>query len=573
VGVVTAWGASKSDPSPSKQQQQQTKKRSDAMTELLGEHARKGAGASTAAVLVPCTPPPSVPNIPKAVVGVGGGVVVAGALAAAALPRHAGLIKNVGLFGIREPTAKEWPVMERYATAIHDRYDARSIPRDMEIGVYKQIVKTCALGAFSSLVNNVKNAEILGHPVVLLNQVDWKHQPPAPEVNANEVEKFVTSVLDEGDERTKGAGAGGRGVGVGVLLPRQAEVEIYRNALITGIFIMEDTLKSLKLRLFDTEYSLEIGPAINGWRTNKAHPEMTDDELRTLCREELKAPLLTRLLPGVEGNIGRVAVALAGEVVGSTEFVFLGHALRFSLSPRKRAAAAAAAAAAIKKEKTSENSAAASSSSVSGSPRGSEEETQTQTLAIIGEYVDAYMDSRPKGSSSLIPNPLFFGRSLERQTYVSFLSNLFGDLQDAVVCQFMGFDVVLNVGPAAKKGPDGQLLVPRLEGFAAASSRAAIGEFVDWLLGDPMYNVRAVPDSIERAVYINCFELLTNLLAGALSTFEVDLMGRNVKVRLSEAQERRDLRSVGLSLPGGVRLVTRTILAVINWCFDCQMTW
>ena len=69
--------------------------------------------------------------------------------------------------------------------------------------------------------------------------------------------------------------------------------------------------------------------------------------------------------------------------------------------------------------------------------------------------------------------------------------------------------------------------MPRLEGFAAESSRAAIAEFVDWLLLNPMYNVRAVPDGVERAVYINCFELLTNLLAGALSTFEVDLMGRD----------------------------------------------
>jgi hypothetical protein len=30
---------------------------------------------------------------------------------------------------------------------------------------------------------------------------------------------------------------------------------------------------------------------------------------------------------------------------------------------------------------------------------------------------------------------------------------------------------------------------------------------------------------------------------------------------------------LALSLPGGVRLVTYTILAVINWCFDCKITW
>jgi|AntAceMinimDraft_1070359.scaffolds.fasta_scaffold08385_4 hypothetical protein len=50
---------------------------------------------------------------------------------------------------------------------------------------------------------------------------------------------------------------------------RYVEVEIYRNALITAVYITEDTLKSLRLRLFDTEYSLEIGPALNGWQNNK----------------------------------------------------------------------------------------------------------------------------------------------------------------------------------------------------------------------------------------------------------------------------------------------------------------
>jgi hypothetical protein len=32
-------------------------------------------------------------------------------------------------------------------------------------------------------------------------------------------------------------------------------------------------------------------------------------------------------------------------------------------------------------------------------------------------------------------------------------------------------------------------------------------------------------------------------------------------------------KKVGLALPGGVRLVTWTVLAVINVCFDCKITW
>jgi len=478
----------------------------------------------------PANAAPRVPvDVPKAVVGVVGGGVVVAALAALFIKRN-----KTGLFGVRDATAKERPVMRRYATQIEDRYDVRLLPRELEIQVYTEIVKTATLGAFCSLVDNVKNAEILGHPIVLLNKIDWEHQAPTPEVEATEVERFVTSVLNE-----DGGGDGSRRTGVG-LLPRQAEVEIYRNALITAVYITEDTLKSLRLRLFDTEYSLEIGPTLNGWQNNKVHPKMTDDELRRLVREELKAPLPTRLLPGVEANIGRVAVALAGEVVGSTEFVFLGHTLRLSLAPPTRQQGGRTGAA-------SDQSSHDTGVSSPFSSLGSSSTSSKETVEIIGEYIDAYMDSRPKGSQ--ISNPFFFSKSLERQTYISFLSNLFGNVQDAVLCQFMGFDVVLNVGPAAKKGANGKLKVPRLEGFAAESSRAAIAEFVDWLLLDPMYNVRAVPDGVERAVYINCFELLTNLLAGALSTFEVDLMGRNVKVRLSEAQERRNLRTVSRFRP------------------------
>jgi hypothetical protein len=48
---------------------------------------------------------------------------------------------------------------------------------------------------------------------------------------------------------------------------------------------------------------------------------------------------------------------------------------------------------------------------------------------------------------------------------------------------------------------------------------------------------------------------------------------------LHSIRARREVRRLidvdpvlGLSLPGGVRLVTRTIHAVINWCFDCKMT-
>ena len=55
-------------------------------------------------------------------------------------------------------------------------------------------------------------------------------------------------------------------------------------------------------------------------------------------------------------------------------------------------------------------------------------------------------------------------------------------------------------------------------------------------MADPVYNIKAVPDVIERQIYINVFELLTSS-AGGLSTFELELMGRNITMRASEVPE------------------------------------
>jgi hypothetical protein len=57
---------------------------------------------------------------------------------------------------------------------------------------------------------------------------------------------------------------------------------------------------------------------------------------------------------------------------------------------------------------------------------------------------------------------------------------------------------------------------------------------VDWLMADPVYNIKAVPDAVERQVYINVFELLASLVSVALSTFEVQLLGRQIAMKVTE---------------------------------------
>jgi hypothetical protein len=100
-------------------------------------------------------------------------------------------------------------------------------------------------------------------------------------------------------------------------------------------------------------------------------------------------------------------------------------------------------------------------------------------------------------------------------------------------------DVVLNVAGGGRDEKSGAVKPPNLAAFKVSAdfgdNRREIETLVDWLMMDPMYNVRAVPDAIERAIYVNAFELLTNILAGALSTLQIELLGQAVRLRLRES--------------------------------------
>lgn len=403
----------------------------------------------------------------------------------------------------------QFPIINRYAERVLAEYDSAAIPDMFEVFVYETIIRTAALGAFLSAYVNVKGSDVLGHPVQLRNEIEWGHEPPLPEVKEEDVYAFVSEVLEDDDES------------VG-LIPKKVELELYRNAFITGIYIMEDTLKSVKIRLFAQQYAFNISPAKRGWKCKQVHPLLTDEQLRRLMREEIKAPAATRLLPNVERNVAQVAVALAGEVVGSAEFVFLGLPFRVSLQPPGE------------KNVPSMEEAATTADGERASA-GAESGVSPATMELIENYVDAYLESRPK--RSFISNPLFFSRKLERETYAGLLSHVLGTVENAVVANVFGFDVVINVGMPQRDGK-GKLKMPEID-FSRQSKRnlTKIENIVDWLMADPVYNIKAVPDVIERQIYINVFELLTSLLAGGLSTFELELMGRNITMRASEVPE------------------------------------
>jgi hypothetical protein len=272
----------------------------------------------------------------------------------------------------------------------------------------------------------------------------------------------------------------------------------------------------------------------------------------------------------VEANAGKVAVALAGEVVGSTEINFLGLPLRFSLQPRPDEAF------------SSDLGRIPSLSEAGGLSTGGGEllprfkspkkllaklvhrddgeraarerrrerdvapeitaagvKTSAETTKIIENYVDAFLENRPRRGLERAIDPFFFGAKLERETYVGFLSAIIGTIENSVICQLLGMDVVLNVAGGGRDEKSGAVKPPNLAAFKVSAdfgdNRREIETLVDWLMMDPMYNVRAVPDAIERAIYVNAFELLTNILAGALSTLQIELLGQAVRLRLRES--------------------------------------
>ena len=484
--------------------------------------------AAKASVAAPAKSEPAAPAFSPSLAA-GLGVAAAAAAAGTALSQtsgvHSTLAKSRARMALEIAPAfgggnKKFPIIRRYAENVSARY-ATVLPRTLETVLFAEIIKTAALGAFASLYENVRSADALGHPATLIYDVDWNYKPAPPEVDAEDVERFVIDVLDTEEEH------------VG-LVPRAVETELIRNAFIAGIYVAEDALKSFSARLFGFTYSLTISAAEEGWRLSQTNAELSDEALTRLVRHELKAPPISRLFPQLEKDIGKVAWALASETVGTAEFVFLGLPLKFRLRAKEAAIAETVIEAAAKE--TSREIARDVSTSETKKVSAAESETDR----VIAAYVEEYMRSRGNGNFRGGPASLFFSKTLERDTYVGFLKQIFGTIDGATVADVMGFDIIVRVGEvdASRSGAlrqiDPAAFRERLAATSTKKARREIEAFVDWLMADPVYNIKAVPDAVERQVYINIFELLASLVSVALSTFEVRLLGRRVAMKAAE---------------------------------------
>jgi hypothetical protein len=68
-------------------------------------------------------------------------------------------------------------------------------------------------------------------------------------------------------------------------------------------------------------------------------------------------------------------------------------------------------------------------------------------------------------------------------------------------------------------------------------SRESVEAFIDWLLADAAYNVQAIPDDVERALYANCFELFVDAFIETTQKVEFSILSRTVKIKTRVAKD------------------------------------
>ena len=356
--------------------------------EARAREGTRGAGASAAA---------------------GAGVAVAGGAAAVALARASRGKKK----------SAEAKVLDRYAKIINDAYDIPFVPEFAESEVYREVCKAAYASAMKNLRQNLVGASVLGHPLIMSDYLDARHVPEKSSIKEQELAKFIDDVVGETS-------------GIPVLLPGPLERKLYTNGVLTGWTVFEDTLKTFRLQLFDREFVFEVSSEEDGMAEGRRTklvasgdgyldivPNLSNQTLRKIAREELKVPPPTNLFPHLQENVAKVAVGMLSEAL-TMEAKIKGFTVEFALEPYD--------------DDTRE---AFANISFSDEDRL---ETQRAVKQLIEVCVDEYMDTRAMAISSV-----FLPRRIERDTYINLLSGLFGDIGKEPVLNNLGFKISMRV--------------------------------------------------------------------------------------------------------------------------------
>ena len=127
---------------------------------------------------------------------------------------------------------------------------------------------------------------------------------------------------------------------------------------------------------------------------------------------------------------------------------------------------------------------------------------------------------------------MFLTPEVERKTYIDIIKGILGEFglnEPKKFAEVYGMDVTAQV---IRKFKESSVEVAK-EAFSSpvSVSRESVETFIDWLLADAVYNVQAIPDQVEQALYANCFELFLEAFLKTTQNVEFTILNRNLTIK------------------------------------------
>ena len=496
-------------------------------------------------------------------------------------------------------TAKNDPqfrsLLKDYAKLIHDLYDVPIVPECIETRVYAQALEQGLEGAFETLDDIVLSgdARVLGHPLVVQRRFVGEDSERLKTYGAlegskeDELEKFVAEVVENTNNNN-----GENSSATSKLLQKMEKKmskKILSIAARTGTLFLESGVQSFSARIFDAEFYFDVREqvkeegddtslrerreALRRSRAIQIAKTASDERLGKVI-EELQIPPIGILFPELERDVGRLVIAMACEAIDSeVSLPNVDYAVKFNLRVKDQ------------KEYDEDERKRNKQKTISSS---SSEDADELAQALADDFM-----TRRKAVA-----PMFITPELERKTYVDIIKGILGEIglnAPSVIAEFLGMDVTIqvirkknddkklklrkeeytndvvgitsmnsdstndaftflrerfNMTPIVAKGKEnGETRTTSLSSSSSSSTsttttsnrnainRASVEAFIDWLLADAAYNVQAIPDDVERALYANCFELFLDAFLETTQKVEFSILSRTVKIRTRVAKD------------------------------------
>ena len=488
-------------------------------------------------------------------------------------------------------------LLKDYAKLIHDLYDVPIVPEFIETRVYAQALEQGLEGAFETLDDIVLSgdARVLGHPLVVQRRFVGEDSERLKTYGAlegskeDELEKFVAEVVENTIDEKYNDGKLMR------KMEKKMSKKILSIAARTGTLFLESGVQSFSARIFDAEFYFDVREqlkeeeeerggkvvdtslrarreALRRSRAIQIAKTASDERLRKVI-EELQIPPIGILFPELERDVGRLVIAMACEAIDSeVSLPNVDYAVKFDLRVKDQK----------EYEEDERRLNKRKNSSVLSSLSSSSDDADELAQALADDFM-----ARRKAVA-----PMFITPELERKTYTDIIKGILGGIglnAPRVFAEFLGMDVTIQV--IRKKNDDKKLRTKEnaKEGVAEMSptmnsenndsnntndafaflrerfnvtpivatgdkqmadttaaaavsnsdvvSRESVEAFIDWLLADAAYNVQAIPDDVERALYANCFELFVDAFIETTQKVEFSILSRTVKIKTRVAKD------------------------------------